>query len=358
MTFYKGVDISVQQEIEQLGARYYDQGKEGDAVQILADYGINAVRLRLWHHPYDENGRPYGGGTNDLAATIALAKRTAQQGMRFMLDLHYSDFWADPTTQIKPRAWRDLTGSALEAAVYRHTYDTLKQLAIHGQQPELIQIGNEITGGLLWPDGSTNNRETMIRLLAAGIQAAKDCQPEIRTVIHLDWGGDNALYRRWFDPVAEAGLDYDIIGMSYYPFWHGTMQQLQDNMNDISARYDKDVLIAETAFPFTTEQIESDTMIITKEHVDTVPYRIDPKGQRDYMISLMETIKAVKGGRGLGFFYWEPTWANLRSAHWAAEAGIRYLNKDSNAANVWANLALFDLQGHALPALQAIRDFQ
>ncbi|GBF73659.1 hypothetical protein PA598K_01967 [Paenibacillus sp. 598K] len=358
MTFFKGVDISIQQEIEQLGAKYYDQGKEGDAVQILASYGVNAARLRLWHHPYDESGQPYGGGTNDLAATIALARRTAQHGMQFMLDMHYSDFWADPTTQVKPKAWQELTGTALEDAVYRHTYDTLQALGSQGLAPELIQIGNEITNGLLWPDGSTDNRDAMIRLLAAGVQAAKDCQPEIRTIIHLDWGGDNALYRRWFDPIAEAGLDYDIIGMSYYPFWHGTMEQLRHNMNDVTARYDKDVLIAETAFPFTTEQIASETMIFTAEHADTVPYTIDPQGQLDYMVELMQTIQAVEGGRGLGFFYWEPTWANLRSACWAAEPGTRYLNKDNNVANVWANLALFDLEGHALPALQAIREFK
>ena len=357
MTFIKGVDISVQHEIEQLGATYYDDGSPRDAVHILGDHGINSVRLRLWHHPYDDDGQPYGGGTNDLATTILLARRAAQQGMGFLLDLHYSDFWADPSTQVKPKAWQGLSGNALEQAVYRYTLNTLQEFRRHDLTPELVQVGNEITGGLLWPDGKLDNIPSMIRLLAAGLRAVKDCDPAIRTVIHLDWGGDNALYRRWFDPIAEAKLEYDIIGLSYYPFWHGTLEQLTSNMNDIAARYDKDVLIAETAFPFTTEPYDSEMMIFTESHADTVPYSIDPQGQQAFLQDLMETIQSVEGQRGLGFYYWEPTWISLTQAHWAKEAGIHYLHKNDTSSNVWANLAMFDYMGRALPVLKTIRDF-
>src|SRR5690606_18867583 len=125
MTFIKGMDISVQHEIEQLGANYYNDGKEGDAIQILSDYHVNAVRLRLWNHPYDTDHKPYSGGTNDLATTIALAKRAIQNDMKLLLDLHYSDFWADPETQGKPKAWQELSGDKLEEAVYQFTFDTL-----------------------------------------------------------------------------------------------------------------------------------------------------------------------------------------------------------------------------------------
>lgn len=357
MTFMKGMDISVQHEIEQLGATYYNDGEEGDAIRILSNYHVNAVRLRVWNHPYDANHKPYGGGTNDLATTIQIAKRAVQHGMSLLLDLHYSDFWADPETQVKPQAWQDLSGEELEDAVYRFTFDTLRELDEQHVLPEMIQIGNEITNGLLWPDGRLENSQAMIRLLAAGIQAVRDYNPTIRTVIHLDQGGDNALYRKWFDLAAEANLDYDIIGMSYYPFWHGTLEQLIQNMNDVSSRYDKDILIVETAFPFTTEQINSEVMIFTEEHRDTASYRVDPQGQREFMLDLMNAIQSVNNDRGLGFFYWEPTWINLAEARWTTEEGKKYLNKTSTAGNVWANLALFDLHGHALPALQAIKDF-
>lgn len=357
MTFIKGMDISVQHEIEQLGAKYFDCGEEEDAVQILGDYNINQVRLRLWHNPYDAENKPYGGGTNDLSTTIKIAKRAMQRGMGLLLDLHYSDFWADPSTQVKPKDWQDLSGEALEEAVYRHTFDMLRELDSNGVPPGMIQIGNEITNGLLWPDGKFENSKTMVKLLAAGIKAARDYNPDIRTIIHLDWGGDNALYRKWFDEIADADLDFDIIGLSYYPFWHGTLDQLVHNMNDISARYNKDVLIAETAFPFTTEQIDSEVMIFTDEHASTVSYSIDPQGQREFMLDLMNAIQSVENDRGIGFFYWEPTWINLRQARWATEEGKKHLNKDGSSGNVWANLTLFDFNGHALPALQAIKDF-
>ncbi|MBB6636549.1 glycoside hydrolase family 53 protein [Cohnella thailandensis] len=357
MAFIKGMDISVQTEIEQLGAQYYNDGEEGDAVQILGDYNVNHIRLRLWNDPYDADNKPYGGGTNDLTTTIKLAQRAARRGMGFLLDLHYSDFWADPGTQVKPKAWQDLSGEALERAVYHYTFDTLKELDRNGVLPGMIQIGNEITNGLLWSDGRFENSTAMFRLLAAGIEGVRDYNPAIRIVIHLDWGGDNSLYRRWFDTAAAAELDFDIIGLSYYPFWHGTLEQLTHNMNDISSRYGKDVLIAETAFPFTTEKIKSEAMIFTEEHAASVPYTIDEKGQSRFMLDLMSAIRSVENNRGIGFFYWEPTWLNIREARWATEEGKKYLSNDGISANVWANLALFDFRGNALPALQAIRDF-
>ncbi|WP_168120365.1 glycosyl hydrolase 53 family protein [Paenibacillus sp. HB172176] len=357
MEFIKGMDISVQREIEQLGAKYYNGGEEGDAFQILGDYEVNQIRLRLWNHPYDANNKPYGGGTNDLPTTIKLAQRAAKQGMGYLLDFHYSDFWADPKVQIKPKAWQNLSGEALKEAVYQYTYDTLTELARYGVPPSMVQIGNEITNGLLCPEGQLENVEYMIELLEAGIQAVKDHNPEIRTVIHLDWGGDNALYRRWFDAAATAKLDFDIIGLSYYPFWHGTLEQLLHNMNDISSRYDKDVLIAETAFPFTTDRIHNEPMIFTEEQAGTVPYSIDSEGQRQFLLDLMNVIRSVENGRGIGFFYWEPTWISIPEASWATEAGRRYLQSTGKASNVWANLALFDYEGRALPALQAIKEF-
>lgn len=356
--FIKGMDISVQHEIEQLGAKYFSEGREQDVIELLSHYDVNYVRLRLWNNPYDADHKPYGGGTNDLLTTIEIAKRAVQKDMDFLLDLHYSDFWADPSTQVKPKQWEDLSGPALQEAVYQFTYDTLKTLDDNDVLPRMIQIGNEITNGLLWSEGKFEHGEAMFDLLKAGIKAVRDYNPDIETMIHLDQGGDNALYRKWFDKAADANLDFDIIGLSYYPFWHGTFDQLKFNMNDIASRYNKDVIVVETAFPFTTEPIKSDVMIFADEHAQSVPYNIDPEGQRQFMLDLMNTIKSVDDGRGRGFFYWEPTWLNIAEACWATKEGIKYLNKDDAAAqNVWANLALFDFDGHSLPALQAIKDF-
>jgi len=357
MNFIKGMDISVQSEIERLGAKYFFCGKEDDALQILKDFGANAVRLRLWNDPYDEEKKPYGGGTNDLRTTIDLAKRAKNKKMMFLLDLHYSDFWADPKRQVKPKAWQNLTGEALERVVYDYTLETVAELDRNGVMPDMVQIGNEITNGLLWPDGEFVNSRAMAGLLSAGIQAVKDFNRGIKTVIHLDWGGDNKMYRKWFDEVSGAGLDFDIIGLSYYPFWHGTLEELKFNMNDISSRYDKDVLVAETAFPFTTEQTGSKFMLITDEHSDVIPYGADQNGQCKYMLDLMDAIKGVQNNRGIGFFYWEPTWINIRQASWATEEGRKYLNSEHEAENIWANLALFDYKGNALPALCTIRDY-
>jgi len=355
VNFIKGVDISVQNEIEQLGAKYCKSGKELDVIEILSDFNINAVRLRLWHDPYDENNMPYGGGTNDLPTTIKIAKRAKAKNMQFLLDFHYSDFWVDPEIQKKPKAWENLSGKALEEAVYNYTLETIRELSRNGAAPDMVQIGNEITNGFLWPDGRFDNAETMTKLLSRGISAVKDVNPDIKTVIHLDNGGNNKLYRKWFDTVSPV-LDFDIIGLSYYPFWHGTLEDLMHNMNDISSRYDKDVMVVETAFPFTVNQVKN--AIFTEEHAKTVPYEINEQGQCKFMHDLMKAIKAVQNNRGLGFFYWEPTWINIEQAHWSTEPGIRYLNKKASLANVWFNLTLFDFDGNALPALEIIRDFE
>lgn len=352
------MDISVQQEMEQLGATYYDnKGVAEDALAILKRYDTNHVRLRLWNNPYDSSNGSYGGGGNDLATTINLAKRVASLGINFLLDFHYSDFWADPSTQITPKEWANLSFEDLEKAVYDFTYETLKQCDEHGVLPDSVQVGNEITNGLLWPVGKFENTKAMASLLRAGLTAVKDYNPNIRTILHLDWGGDNELYRKWFDSIADEQLPFDIIGLSYYPFWHGTLEQLTYNMNDISARYDKDIIIAETAFPFTMEPTITGSQLVNQEQASSIPYEVNKDGQAQFLLDLMNAIKSVNNGRGLGFYYWEPTWINVQQANWAKPAGIRYLGKEENSSNVWANLALFDYNGEAVPALQTIKNF-
>ncbi len=358
MSFIKGMDISMLRELEELGAEYYDNGTRQDIFQILKNHDINAVRLRLWHNPYNGNRIPYGGGTNDLKTTAMLADRACRSGMLFALDIHYSDFWTDPLKQIKPKAWENLTGAGLEEEVYNYTYNILGKLKSRGLMPAMVQVGNELTNGILWPDGRLPDYGAMVRLLKQGITAVKDISPDIKVILHLDNGGNNELYREWFDNIEKESVAYDVIGLSYYPYWHGTLDELEFNMNDISRRYGKDVMVVETAYGFTTDSYNNEGMIFSKELADKVPFEPTEKGQSDFMTELLNRIRRVKNQRGTGFFYWEPAWIPVKGSTWATAEGRKYIKDSSGGGNTWANQALFDFHGNTLPALKAIRDFK
>lgn len=352
MKFIKGMDVSMLQELEAEGAKYYLNGKEMDIFDIFKQTGINAIRLRLWNHPYDESGAPYGGGTNDLETTIKLAKRLTNRNLDFILDFHYSDFWADPKKQVKPKAWAYLTGQALEKAVYDYTLETLQTLKQHKIKPTCVQVGNEITYGFLWGDGHISNIKGMVRLLKAGISAVRDFDSTIQIMLHLDYGTDNRLYREWFGSVEEYNLDFDLIGMSYYPYWNGSLEVLLANMNDISQRFDKDIIIAETAFCYTTDSLGCNGMIVDENLAKNVPYQPSKEGQKEYLQALLNVIKNVRNNRGVGFIYWEPSWLPIPHVAWAKEAGIKYVNDEGEPGNSWANQALFDKKGNANPAFE------
>ncbi len=357
MSFIKGMDISSLSELEKLGVTYYDNGTERDLFEILKNYGVNMIRLRLWHDPYDEHANPYGGGTNDFETTAALAERAINQGMGVLLDFHYSDFWTDPAKQTKPKEWQGLSEAELEQKVYSYTYDVLTKLKKRGLVPEMVQAGNELTNGLLWPDGHQTNRTGMVRLLRSGIAAIRDVDRSIRVILHLDNGGNNSLYRDWFDAAEREQLDYDIIGLSYYPYWHGTLKEFEYNLADIGTAYGKDLLVVETSYGYTLEQFASAAMAFSGELAKIAPYSATPQGQWQFMNDLMRTISGVPNHRGLGFIYWEPAWINVKGTTWATDAGRKYLDNSFAGGNSWANQALFDRDGNALPALSAIRDF-
>ena len=208
MKFYKGMDISTLLEVEKCGGKFYDRSEEKDVLDILQSYGVNAVRLRLWNDPYSENGEPYGAGTNDLPTTITLAKRAKEHGMDVLLDLHYSDFWADPGKQRVPKAWRGMDVGQLEEAVYAYTKDVLLAMKEAGVLPDLIQVGNELTNGMLWPLGQMPSYDNLARFISAGIRAVRSVDADMPVMIHLDNGGNNAMYRDWFDHYMERGEDF------------------------------------------------------------------------------------------------------------------------------------------------------
>ncbi len=364
MKYYKGMDISTLPEVERCGGTFYQNGVETELLTILKDYDVNLIRVRLWNDPYSEQGEPYGAGTNDFKTAVALIRRAKKAGMDVLLDFHYSDFWADPGKQFVPKAWRGYDVNELEKAVYVYTKDTLKRLAELGLLPEMVQVGNELSNGLLWPYGKVPAYDNIARFVNAGIRAVREIDSRIKIMIHLDNGGNNALYREWFDHFMEKGEDFDIIGLSYYPFWHGTLDMLEYNMIDIAERYQKDLIIAEVSMGHTMEDYanyeglspdERKGMATREELAQKIEYPMTPEGQQGFMEDLMTRIDKVTEGRGLGFIYWEPAWLPVSGSGWATESSLEYIQDQGPCGNEWANQTLFDYHGNPLPALNTIK---
>ncbi|GAA0820029.1 arabinogalactan endo-1,4-beta-galactosidase [Streptosporangium amethystogenes subsp. fukuiense] len=331
----KGADTSSLPKSEALGGKYRTAaGTQGDALAIMRSAGLNHVRLKVWVNAAD--------GYNDKAHVLALARRIKAQGMGLLIDFHYSDTWADPGKQYKPAAWAGYTLAQLKTAVYNHTYDVLNALKAQGTTADLVQVGNEINDGMLWEEGRSSNFGNLAQLLNSGYSAVKAVSTSTRVVLHVAEGGNNPLFRWWFDSAAANGVNYDVIGVSYYSYWHGTLGALQTNLNDIASRYGKPVLVVETAYPFTTGNDDGLTNIITA----ATPYPGYPAsaaGQSAMLRDVMSVVQAVPNGRGLGVVYWEPTWTAVPGNGWDPA--------DPSSGNGWENQALFDFSDRALPAL-------
>lgn len=361
--FVMGGDVSMLHEVEQLGGKFYEGGIEKDALQILSNNGMNAVRLRLWVDPYDSLGNPYGGGTNDLATTISLAERAKALGMDVLLDFHFSDFWADPGKQNKPKAWQSLSYSQLLTTVYNYTNSVITSMKSAGVLPEMVQVGNEASSGILWYEGKvgggiddfTQLGELMSSAIN-GVNAALSSNEDVEIVLHLDHGGDNNLYTWWFDKIEAENVDYDIIGLTYYPFWHGTMGELAYNLNSVSSRYSKDVMIVETAYGFTLDDGDGlgNSFYTAEESIGGYPATV--AGQTAYLRDLKEIVQDVPNNRGRGIFWWEPTWLPVTGANWGTDAGKLYNNDTGLLSNPWDNQTLFDFNGNALSSLSVFSE--
>lgn len=366
MKFVKGMDLSTLLELERCGAKYYDNGEERDLLAIMKSYDVDTIRIRLWNDPWSETGESYGAGENDLKTSLEIAKRVTAAGFGVLLNFHYSDFWADPGKQIKPKAWADYGVKELEQAVYDYTLESMQTFLDAGVNITMVQVGNELSNGLLWPEGKVPNYDNIATFVNAGIRAVRKADAAIPVMIHLDNGGNNALYREWFDNFTKRGEDFEIIGLSYYPFWHGSLQMLNDNMNDIAERYGKDLVIAEVSMGYTMEDYKNYEKLSDEERkgyatrpalVEKIEYPMTKQGQYDFMEDFLNRISHIKGGKGKGFFYWEPAWIPVPGSGWATSASLKYMNDPGPCGNEWANQALFDYEGNALPALEVIRDF-
>ncbi|WP_435737409.1 glycosyl hydrolase 53 family protein [Cellulosimicrobium sp. PMB13] len=368
-----GADVSMTEEVETLGGVYRDDdGRERDLFELLAESGVDTVRLRTWVDPYDDAGAPYRGGTNDLPTTARLARRAHEHGLDVLLDLHYSDFWTDPKKQAVPKAWRGLDLAALETRVADHTTQVLGALAQVGVDPTLVQVGNEITNGMLWPVGRTPRFDDVHRrferttpvtdaaaydrlaaLLRAGSAAVRSTS-DAEVVLHLDFGGANELYRGWLDEITARAVDFDVVGLSYYPFWHGTLDELEANVDDVATRYGKDVLVVETAYGHTVDAPAGHHPIFGPELAAKGGYPASPAGQTAFLADLHAVLTGVPDGRGRGVVYWEPAWLPVDGTTWASPAGMAYGDDVAPGGNPWANLALFGFDGRVLPSMRAL----
>lgn len=294
--FAKGADVGWLTQMEASGRVFYNAaGTPQDLFQILRDYDMNTIRLRVWVNP--------AGGWNGKNDVIAKAIRAHRLGFRLMIDFHYSDSWADPGQQTKPAAWAGLPFAQLKTALYNHTYDVLDSLKDNNIVPEWVQVGNETNDGMLWPDGRrSTNPQNFAALIDAGYAAVKAVNPSSKVIVHISNGYDSSLFRSVFDGLAASGARYDVIGMSLYPTtanWPTLAAQCQANMNDMVSRYPgKEVMVVEVGMPANA-----------------------PIPTRQLLLDLMGKVRAVPAGKGLGVLYWEPeayNWMGYGLAAWAS----------------------------------------
>jgi arabinogalactan endo-1,4-beta-galactosidase len=332
----QGHDMSFAVQESAAGATYTDLGAAALPEQILADHGANYVRLRLWVDPPP--------GYSDLDSVLTMARRAKAAGMRLLLDFHYSDFWADPQKQPIPAAWAGQDLSQLADTVRAYTRDVLDALAAQGTPADMVQLGNEIRNGMLWPlgyiDWSTgtgwDNLGTLLRAASDGVRDSVGPMPKL--MVHFDQGGDNGWSRAFFDHIVAQRVPFDVIGVSYYPFWHGTMSQLRANVNDLSARYDRDVVIAETQYGWTLANGDKLGNFLWQSSQLVPGYPASPDGQLAFLSDLASIMAAVPDRHGVGIFYWQPEW--IPGVGWAPGEGTPN-----------DNLTLFDFTGHALPSV-------
>jgi beta-galactosidase len=240
-----GADVSFLPQLEERGMKFSDKGAEKDALEILKDHGFNYIRLRIFNNPAQPKGYAPDKGFCDLEHTKQMATRIKKAGLKFLLDFHYSDYWADPQQQYKPLAWQDLKFDDLEKALKEYTRSVINALKEQGTTPDMVQIGNEINHGMAWPDGHINNPDNLARLIKAGIEGVKEADPSVNIMLHIALGGQNDESVSWLDEMFSRGVDCDVIGLSYYPKWHGTLSDLDYNLNDLIKRYHKDVAVVE-----------------------------------------------------------------------------------------------------------------
>jgi arabinogalactan endo-1,4-beta-galactosidase len=332
-----GSDLSFTLLEEEAGTVFTDRGRAKPVERIMVNHGSNYVRLRLWVNP--------PAGYPDLASDLEMARRFAKAGMKIYLDFHYSDFWADPQHEDTPAAWAGQDLPTLARTVQTYTRRVIQAFAAQGTPVDLASIGNEVRNGMLWPvgqlDGSQQQWDAFATLLKAGIAGARAGNPRghrLRTMVHYDNGGDNAGNRYFWDHITAEGVPFDVIGLSYYSFWHGHLTDLKANVNDLATRYGKPIMIAEIQYAWTLGYGDAENNFVWQESQLEPGYPASPAGQLSFVNDVLSILDQVPDHLGQGLFYWEPEW--VPGVGWQPGAGTPN-----------DNLTLFDFQGHALPSI-------
>lgn len=333
-SFLAGADCSHVGFFEAHGKTYREGGVAVDPFLILKRDGINCVRLRLFTGSNEYAKQDSYNTINNLTYTVPLAARVKKAGLQFLLDFHYSDTWADPDKQAKPAAWKELPFDQLEQRLFEYNRDCIAAFKKAGAMPEYVQVGNEITPGMLWTDGKVGGKfdtpeqwQKLGRLLKAAIrgitEAAGSDMPKL--VIHIDRGGDWKATQWFFDHLREQQVNFDIIGESYYPFWHGSLEALQTCLTNAAQRYQKPVMVAETAFPWDTKSRGDKTIVGIMPGKD---------GQVQFMEKLAAIVKGVPNGKGIGIFYWAAEFQPLPGTGLAGFENSSFFDEDGNALPV------------------------
>ena len=367
--FIRGMDASAVLALENSGVKYYNfDGEEQDVFQTLSEAGVNYIRLRVWNDPYDENGNGYGGGNNDLPTAIELGKRATKYGMKVCIDFHYSDFWADPKRQHAPKAWEGMEIDEKCDALYDYTKDSLTQLFDEGVDVEMVQVGNEINNGMAGEYYLPN----VTQLLKSGTKAVREIadtyNKDIQVVIHYTNIESNGEIDSLASNLQNNDVDYDIMGLSYYPFWDGSFDNMQRISRYIQKTYNKKVMIAETSYCYTSEDGDGsgNSLVGTDDIVKGYPATVQSQA------TMVRDVCAAANEAGLeGVFYWEGTWIPVGPATadnspiwekygsgWASSYASDYDPDDAGlyyGGCSWDNQAMFDFTGHPLPSLNVFK---
>lgn len=334
--FYIGSDVSSIVEVEENGAIFYDyEGNQSDIFEILKENGMDSIRIRIWNDPVDENGTPYKNGHNDLKTAITIGKHATNCGMRVLIDFHYSDFWADPSSQKVPKAWENLTFSEKEQALYEYTKESLCALLDEGVNVTIVQVGNETTSGLA---GETEWGK-ITSLMSSGSKAVREVSDaydkEILVALHFtEYEG----YDWYASQLEKYNVDYDVFASSYYPYWNGSLEGLEASLKNIIEKYEKKVLIVEFAYPYNFANLDNVGNAISWNSSLEFPYEVNKEGQAKAIEAIYKTAISL-GDDCLGLFYWEPAWINIPRSDYVGSP--------------WENQALFDSAGKPLPALRS-----
>ncbi len=323
LNYAVGADLSFLKMAEDNGTEFKDNGVVKPGLDIFREHGYDWIRLRLFHTP--------DRFPNDLEYTIELAQEAKKRGMKFLLDYHYSDTWADPQKQWMPEAWEGLEYHALRDSVYAYTKRTIEAFRKAGVMPEMVQIGNEIRNGMIWPAGRLpENWDVFAGLLQAGIDGVdagrgQEMRPLI--MVHYDNGADASGNREFYDNIEKYGIEFDIIGLSYYPWWHGNLLELRENLLSLMKHYDEDIILVETAYNWRPSEYT--------EEGDLAPWPETPEGQKDFLETVHETLININSSRIKGIFWWEP----------AVTGGLR-------------SRGYFDDEGNALPVINVFDKYK